>query len=252
MNRHGLRGDQFARIEKLLPGRPGHVGRDSEFGNRLFVEAVIWKFRTGVPWRDMPARFGAWKNIHTRFSRWAVKGIWESLFKAVADDPDTEYAMIDATIVRAHPHSAGARKKPIVNQAIGRSRGGLTTKIHMVVDALGNPLAFSLTGGQVHDITQAETLTAKIQAEALLADKGYDSDKYVASLEVRAIKPVIPPKANRKVKRDCDFALYAERNLVERFFQFIKQFRGIATRYEKTARNFLAALQLVCALAWLK
>ena len=63
MNRHGLRGDQFARIEKLLPGRPGHVGRDSEFGNRLFVEAVIWKFRTGVPWRDMPARFGAWKNI---------------------------------------------------------------------------------------------------------------------------------------------------------------------------------------------
>ena len=170
----------------------------------------------------------------------------------MADDPDTEYAMIDATIVRAHQHSAGARKKPIVNQAIGRSRGGLTTKIHMVVDALGNPLAFSLTGGQVHDITQAETLTAKIQAEALLADKGYDSDKYVASLEVRAIKPVIPPKANRKVKRDCDFALYAERNLVERFFQFIKQFRGIATRYEKTARNFLAALQLVCALAWLK
>ena len=77
MNRHGLRGDQFARIEKLLPGRPGHVGRDSEFGNRLFVEAVIWKFRTGVPWRDMPARSGAWKNIHTRFSRWAVKGIWE-------------------------------------------------------------------------------------------------------------------------------------------------------------------------------
>ena len=108
----------------------------------------------------------------------------------------------------------------------------------MVVDALGNPLAFSLTGGQVHDITQAETLTAKIQAEALLADKGYRSDKYVASLEVRAIKPVIPPKANRKVKRDCDFALYAERNLVERFFQFIKQFRGIATRYEKDRPQF--------------
>src|ERR1700689_3123713 len=70
----------------------------------------------------MPVRFGAWKNVHTRFSRWAKKGIWESLFKAVADDPDTEYAMIDATIVRAHQHSAGARKKPIVNQAIGRSR----------------------------------------------------------------------------------------------------------------------------------
>ena len=111
MNRHGLRDDEFARIEKQLPGRPGHVGRNSDLGNQLFVEAVIWKFRTGVPWRDMPPRFGAWKNIHTRFSRWAIKGVWESLFKSLADDPDNEYAMIDATIVRAHQHSAGARKK---------------------------------------------------------------------------------------------------------------------------------------------
>ncbi len=120
------------------------------------------------------------------------------------------------------------------------------------MDALGNPLALSLTSGQVHDITQAETLAAKVQPKALLADKGYDADNFIASLEVREIKPVIPPRGNRKNKRACDFALYAERNLVERFFQFIKQFRGIATRYEKTARNFLAALQLVCALAWLK
>jgi transposase len=125
---HGLRDDEFARIEKQLPGRPGHVGRNSDLGNQLFVETVIWKFRTGVPWRGMPPRFGAWKNIHTRFSRWAIKGVWESLFKSLADDPDNEYAMIDATIVRAHQHSAGARKKKGVNQAIGRSRGGLTTK----------------------------------------------------------------------------------------------------------------------------
>ena len=122
----------------------------------------------------------------------------------------------------------------------------------MIVDALGNPLALSLTGGQVHDITQAEALAAEVQPEALLGDKGYDADGFIESLEVRAIKPVIPPKSNRKVTRDCDFALYAERNLIERFFQFIKQFRGIATRYEKTARNFLAGLHLVCALAWLK
>ena len=135
---------------------------------------------------------------------------------------------------------------------MGRSRGGLTTKIHVIVDALGNPLALSLTGGQVHDITQAETLAAEIEPGALLSDKGYDADSFIKSLEVRAITPVIPPKSNRKIKRDCDFALYAERNLIERFFNFIKQFRGIATRYEKTARNFLAGLHLVCALAWLK
>lgn len=117
---------------------------------------------------------------------------------------------------------------------------------------MGNPLALSLTGGQVHDITQAETLTADIEPAALLADKGYDADRFIESLEARAIKPVIPPKSNRKTRRDCDFALYAERNLIERLFNFIKQFRGIATRYEKTARNFLAGLHLVCALAWLK
>ena len=123
----------------------------------------------------------------------------------MADDPDNEYAMIDATIVRAHQHSAGARKKKGVNQAIGRSRGGLTTKIHMIVDALGNPLAFSLTGGQVHDITQAETLTAQVQPEAVLGDKGYDADSYIASLKARAIQPIIPPKANRKNKTRLRF-----------------------------------------------
>jgi transposase len=74
MKRYGLRDDQFARIEMLLPGRPGSVGRNSDGGNRLFVEAVIWKFRSGAPWRDLPERFGAWKNIHTRFSRWAMCG----------------------------------------------------------------------------------------------------------------------------------------------------------------------------------
>ena len=122
----------------------------------------------------------------------------------------------------------------------------------MIVDALGNPLALSLTGGQAHDITQAATLLARVEPQALLGDKGYDADHFVESLTVRAIKAVIPPKSNRATKRDCDFALYRERNLVERFFNTIKQFRAIATRYEKTARNFLAGLHLVCALAWLK
>lgn len=122
----------------------------------------------------------------------------------------------------------------------------------MIVDALGNPLALSLTGGQVHDITQAQALLALVEPEALLGDKGYDADHFVDSLTARAISVVIPPKSNRKVKRDCDFALYRERNLVERFFCIIKHFRAIATRYEKTAQNFLAGLHLVCALAWLK
>lgn len=128
----------------------------------------------------------------------------------------------------------------------------MTTKIHAIVDALGNPLAIRLTGGQVHDITQAEALLDGLEPQALIADKGYDADGFIEALSVRRIASVIPPKANRRLSRPCDFALYAERNLVERFFNTLKQFRAIATRYEKTARNFLAGIHLACALAWLK
>ena len=131
-----------------------------------------------IPFRCSMARFaGAFRQLAEH--PYAFLAVGEErrladLFKALADDPDNEYAMIDATIVRSHQHSAGAQATPPASdQAIGRSRGGLTTKIHVIVDALGNPLALSLTGGQVHDITQAETLTAEIEPGALLADKGY-------------------------------------------------------------------------------
>ena len=121
----------------------------------------------------------------------------------------------------------------------------MTTKIHALVDALGNPVAFSLTAGQVSDLSQAEPLLEDFAPEAFLADKAYDADRLILALKARSIKPVIPPKANRLVKRDCDFALYCERNLVERFFNTLKHFRAIATRYDKLARNFLAAVHLV-------
>ena len=110
MRRDGVRDDQWARIQDLLPGRVGHVGRTAK-DNRLFVEAVLDRFRTGVPWRDLPERFGCGVKVHTRFSRWAKAGVWERVFQHVAADADNEYAMIDSTIVRAHQHAAGAPKK---------------------------------------------------------------------------------------------------------------------------------------------
>jgi transposase len=121
VRRYALSDEQFARIEHLLPGRPGSVGRNSDKGNRLFVDAVVWKFRTGAPWRDMPERFGEGKNVQRRFSRWAEKRLWEALFKALIEDPDNEYAMIDATIVRAHQHSAGAQKKGAIRRSAARA-----------------------------------------------------------------------------------------------------------------------------------
>ena len=123
----------------------------------------------------------------------------------------------------------------------------MTTKIHALVDALGNPVTFALTKGQVHELQAAPGLIENVDPDALIADKAFDADSFVELLQRKAITPVIPPKSNRKNPRPCDFALYKERNLIERFFNKLKQFRAIATRYDKTARNFLAAIQLVAA-----
>ena len=108
--RYALRDDQWERIKGFLPGREGHVGGTAS-DNRLFVDAVLYRYRAGVPWRDLPERFGDWKNTHRRWSRWAETGVWEKIFKHLTDDADNEYAMIASTIVRAHQHSAGAQKK---------------------------------------------------------------------------------------------------------------------------------------------
>jgi transposase len=108
VRRHGLRDDQWERIQEFLPGRAGHVGVTAK-DNRLFVDAVLYRYRTGISWRDLPERYGPWKAVHTRFTRWAKRGIWATLFEHLAADADPEYAMIDSTIVRAHQHSAGAK-----------------------------------------------------------------------------------------------------------------------------------------------
>jgi transposase len=108
MNRDLLSDAQWQRIAPLLPGKPGDPGRSGE-DNRLFVEAVLWLVRTGVPWRDLPERFGKWGSVWKRFRRWALKGVFERVFNALSGDPDFEYALIDGTIVKVHRHGAGAK-----------------------------------------------------------------------------------------------------------------------------------------------
>jgi transposase len=106
--RYALREDQWERLKDLLPGREGHVGVTAK-DNRLFIEAVLYRYRAGIPWRDLPTRFGDFRVVHTRLSRWSKRGVWKRVFQQLAADADNEYAMIDATIVRAHQHSAGAK-----------------------------------------------------------------------------------------------------------------------------------------------
>src|ERR1700730_2986987 len=107
----------------MLPGRPGTVGVTAS-DNRLFAEAVLHRYRAGIPWRDLSEHFGDWKNVHRRFSRWAKSGVWEKVFQHLAVDADNECAMIDSTIVRAHQHSAGAQKKPVWTRPSGGRAAG--------------------------------------------------------------------------------------------------------------------------------
>ena len=118
MRRFELSDEQWKRVEGLLPGRPGSPGRSGD-DNRLFLDAVLWIARTGAPWRDLPERFGESNSVFQRFNRWAKKGVWQRVFDTL-QDPDLEWVMLDATIIRAHVHAAGARKKAGLRSSAGR------------------------------------------------------------------------------------------------------------------------------------
>jgi transposase len=138
------------------------------------------------------------------------------------------------------------------DQALGRSRGGFSSKIHLAVDALGNPVEFILTAGQEADVTQAEPLIRGPKAEAYILDEAYDRDAVVAAVRRRGAQAVIPSKRNRKVPRDDDRHLYEERKKVEWFINLLKQYRRVATRYEKTARNFLGFIHVASIMVLLR
>jgi len=145
------------------------------------------------------------------------------------------------------------KKSPLTDEAIGRSKGGLSTKIHATCDSLGNPTAFHLTAGQACDLEGADALIDElIKAESVLADKAYDADERVRNkLKENNVVAVIPPKKSRIEPADYDKEVYKARHLIENFFAKLKQYRAIATRYDKTARNFLGAIYAVAAIIWL-
>jgi len=212
--------------------------------------AMLWVLRTGAPWRDLPKRYPAWSGVYARFRRWNQKGLWTLLLRQLAHDSDDESFMIDSSIVRAHQHAFGARKTA-GPQAIGRSRGGPTTKIHALVDGLGYPVRLELTPGQAHDVTQALCLLEQVSNANVMADRAYDSREVVEVLEARGCCVVIPSRRCRKHQRTIDKHLDKERFLVENFFQKIKRFRRVAMRFEKLAAHYLAMVTLASVLVWL-
>jgi transposase len=220
----------------------------------MFLDALLWMARSGGRWRDLPERLGAYAIVKRRYYRWIEMGVLDDMLAVLAREADLEWLMIDSTIVRAHQHAAGARKEKggRMPRGLGRSRGGLSTKIHVAGDALGNPVRLIASPGQRNDIAFTHDLVDGFEAGATIADKGYDADHLHEKIAETGAEIVIPPKRNRKVQRPYNTYLYKERNLIERFFNKLKQFRRVATRYDKLLANFMGFVKLAAIAIWLK
>ena len=241
---------QFARIAPHLPtdtrGKP-------RVDDRRVISGIIQVLKSGGRWIDAPAVYGPRKTLYNRYVRWAAKGVWVDLFHALARaGGPPAHLLIDSSAVKAH-RSASGGKGGNSTQAIGRSRGGRTTKIHALSDRFCRPIAFILTGGQVADCVAGQVLLeAMPPCRVVHADKGYDSDAIRRQIEATGALPNIPPKSNRRWKNCFSGSLYKGRNAIERMFCRLKDFRRIATRYDRLATNYLAAVCIAAIVSfWL-
>ncbi|WP_435800170.1 IS5 family transposase [Streptomyces coeruleorubidus] len=256
----------------------GHPRRGRRWADhRRTLEAIAWKYRTNSPWRDLPDELGSFQTAHKRLIRWAVDGTWEMILTAVlaaadADDDIDWTVSVDSTVVRAHQHAAGSLKRgrpapASADHALGRSRGGLSTKVHLAADGRARPLAFTVTAGQAGDAPAFETVMSRIRVPhtgpgrprtrplAVLADRAYSSRAIRSHLRRRGIRAVIPQPSDQighRLRRGrlggrppgFDSEVYKQRNTVERCINRLKQWRGLATRTDKLAIAFQAALHL--------
>ena len=247
MPRLMLTDEQWSKLNKIM--LEDRVYNKPEHRNTM--EGILYRMRVGCPWRDLPEEFGRWNTIYRRFNLWSKKGVLMRLFGGMIKEPDMEWVFIDGSIVKAHQHSTGAASSS--TEAIGKSRGGNSSKIHLAVDSYGLPIHFDITGGEVHDSKAAHDLIDKLpKADYVMADKGYDSEAIRDEIRERDSIPVIPRKQNSKVgNADMDWCLYKYRHLVENAFARLKHFRAIATRYDKLERNYQSTLALACCLIWL-
>lgn len=246
--RYELADYEWTVIRPMLPNKPRGVPRVNDRG---VLNGIFWILRSGAPWRDLPEAFGPYTTCYNRFVRWRRAGVWGRIIDALAAAHDAAVQMIDTSIVRVHQHGACITRNH--RQSMGRSRGGLTSKIHAVVDSKGLPVRLALSPGEAHDIRLAGKLLSRLKSESmLLADRGYDADWIRELAMKKGAWANIPPKNNRSDPICFGPYLYRARNRVERFFNRIKQCRRVATRYDRLAANYLAFVQLASIRLWLR
>jgi len=214
------------------------------------VEGMIYILRSGCPWRDLSERFGPWSSVYTRWSRWAHEGVWAAILDCLAEDAEGELRHLDSSHIKVHQDAsnpAGGQE----NQALGRTKGGLNSKVTALVDGRGRAVQLALAPGQRNDTIAAEDIVFP-ESKKVVADKGYDSDRFRERIVSAGSEPCIPPRAGRIAPAKYHRAYCRKRHRVENFFQRIKRRRRIGTRYEKLDVTFFAFLTLAAVLDWLK
>jgi transposase len=246
--RYELSDHDWAAIRPMLPNKARGVRRVDD---RRVLNGIFWVLRSGAPWRDLPISFGPYTTCYNRFVRWRRAGVWSQVMKVLATAHDDGIQIIDTSIVRVHQHGACISRNK--RQSIGRSRDGLTSKIHAAVDSNGLPVRVALTAGEAHDNRLASELLSRLKSGAmLLADRGYDADWIRELVSQHGAWANIPPRRNRKDPLCFSPYLYRARNLIEWFFNRIKHCRRVATRYDKLAADYLAFIQLASIRLWLR
>jgi transposase len=245
--RYELSDYEWSVIKPMLPNKPRGVPRVDD---RRGLNGIFWVLRSGAPWRDLPENYGPHTTCYNRFVRWRWAGIWDRIMNGLVAAHDAAMQMIDTSVVRVHQHGACIAENH--EQHMGRSRGGLTSKVHVVVDANVLPVRLGLTPGEAHDNRLCSVLLAELRPQTIvLADRGYDADWIRQFIREQGAWANIPPKKNRTSLINFSPDLYRSRNLVERFFNKIKQCRRIATRYDKLAANYLAFIKLASIRLWI-
>ena len=214
-------------------------------------EAMVYMLRVGCPWRDLPAIYGPWNSVYTRWRRWCLAGLWAKLLRVLARGARGTLRFLDSSHIKVHQDASnpsGGQQ----NQAIGRTKGGLNTKLNAWVDGCGRVVSLSLASGPASDVVVAQAAARPtLRGTITVADKAYDSDGFRTQLQRWGSRPCIPPRCNRLQPASWHRGHYRKRHKVENLFQRLKRRRRIGTRYEKNDLYFLAFVQLAAVLDWL-